>query len=159
MHKHVDCNLPVTLLFGTVIIRRHLEGQMRAQTYLARTYQHHYTQHNTWWFDISSSFPIQIRFNTIQGASQHTCAEDGYLKRPHPPKALSICRKKLRSWKNFGLSGPFFWQKLGTWVLLSTVFVQEKVPSGQSKNIRHKTSDLRPSYLFTYDTYRTPLLM
>jgi hypothetical protein len=56
--------------------------------------------------------------------------------------------KKLRSWKNFGLSRPFFWQKLGTWVLLSTVFVEEKVPSGQSKNIRYKTLDLRPSYLF-----------
>jgi hypothetical protein len=42
-------------------------------------------------------------------------------------------------------SGPFFWQELGTWVLPSAVFVPEKVLSGQSKNIRHKTSDLCPS--------------
>ncbi len=54
-------------------------------------------------------------------------------------EALSIyAEKKLRSWKNIGLSRPFFWQKLQTLVLLSTVFVQEKVLCGQSKNIRHK---------------------
>ncbi len=34
--------------------------------------------------------------------------------------------KKLPSWKNFGLFGPFFWQKLGTWVLLSSVCVTKK---------------------------------
>jgi hypothetical protein len=60
--------------------------------------------------------------------------------------------KKLRSWKNFGLSGPKFLtngqSKLRSWVLLSSVRVAKKVPSPRSKNIRPKTSDLRPSYLF-----------
>ncbi len=53
-------------------------------------------------------------------------------------QALSIRRKKLPSWKNFGLFGPFFWQKLGTWVLLSSVRVTKKNPSSRSKNIRPK---------------------
>ncbi len=38
--------------------------------------------------------------------------------------------------------------KLRSWVLLSSVRVAKKVPSPRSKNIRPKTSDLRPSYLF-----------
>ncbi len=42
------------------------------------------TRCNTWRFDISSSFPFQICFNTIQVASQHTWTEDGYLNCPHP---------------------------------------------------------------------------
>ncbi len=62
-----------------------LKVKMCAQTYLVRTHRHHNTQNNTWRFDNSSSFPIQNRFNTIQGASKHTCAEHGYLKLPHPP--------------------------------------------------------------------------
>ncbi len=67
---------------------------------------------------------------------------------------LGWFRHCLYAEKNFGVGktldfpDPFFWKKLGTWVLLSTVFVQEKVPSGQSKYIRHKTLDLCPSYLF-----------
>ncbi len=71
----------------------------------------------------------------------------------NPLRHCLCAEKKLWSWKNFGLSGPFFWQKLGTWVLPSAVFVPEKVPSGKSKNIRHKTSDLRsaPHTFFTYD--------
>ncbi len=41
---------------------------------------------------------------------------------------IVYAEKKLPSWKNFGLFGPFFWQKLGTWVLLSSVRVTKKVP-------------------------------
>jgi len=77
--------MTVTSPTGTVLIRRHLGGQLRAQFHLARTRRPHNTHRNTWRFDISSPFPIQIRFNTIQPASQHTWAEDGYLKRPHLP--------------------------------------------------------------------------
>jgi hypothetical protein len=42
---------------------------------------------------------------------------------------IVYAEKKLPSWKNFGLFGPFFWQKLGTWVLLSSVRVTKKNPT------------------------------
>jgi hypothetical protein len=68
---------------------------------------------------------------------------------------IVYAEKKLLSWKNFGLFGPFFWQKLGTWVLLSSVRVTKKNPSSRSKNIRPKTSDLKsplPLTTITMDT-------
>ncbi len=34
--------------------------------------------------------------------------------------------------KNFGLFGHFFWQKLGTWVLLSSMRLTKKNPSSRS---------------------------
>jgi hypothetical protein len=81
---HVKRDLTVTSLLGTVLVRRHLGGQVCAQTYLAVQLLPDNTRHNTWLFNISSSFPFQIHFNTIQTASQHTWAEDGYLNCPHP---------------------------------------------------------------------------
>jgi hypothetical protein len=82
---HVDRNLPVTPLLGTVV-RRHLEGQMRAQTYPRERVLTDITTHNTTpdGSIIHRCFQFES-VSTIQGASQHTCAEDGYLKRPRPP--------------------------------------------------------------------------
>ncbi len=53
-------------------------------------------------------------------------------------KALSIRRKKNPSWKYFRLFGPFFWQKHGTWVLLSSVCMTKKILVHTAK-----TSDLK----------------
>jgi hypothetical protein len=80
---HVERDLTVTSLLGTVLIRRHLGGQVLAQTYLAHTC--YLTTHDAT-PDGSISHP-HFRFksiSTIQTASQHTWAEDGYLNRPHP---------------------------------------------------------------------------
>jgi hypothetical protein len=54
--------------------------------------------------------------------------------------------EKLRTFRTLFLTNGQ--SKLGSWVLLSSVRVAKKVHSPRSKNIRHKTSDLRPSYLF-----------
>jgi hypothetical protein len=57
-------------------------------------------------------------------------------------------QEKNPSWKKIGLFRPFFPPKLRSWVLLSSVRVPKQVPSAHRQNIRPKTSDLRPSYLF-----------
>jgi hypothetical protein len=80
---HVECDLMVTSLHGTVLIRRHLGGQVRAQTYLARTC--YLTTHDATPDGSISHYHFHFKsISTIQAASQHTWAEDGYLNRPHP---------------------------------------------------------------------------
>ncbi len=56
---------------------------------------------------------------------------------------IDYAEKKLPSWKNFGLFGPFFWQKLGTWVLLSSVRVTKKilVHAAKTSDLKLRTSE------------------
>ncbi len=72
-------------VLGTVVIRRHLGGHLRAQNHTSCTWPHDNTQRFTCHVHFLLALLRLICFNTIQLALQHTRAEDGYLKRPHPP--------------------------------------------------------------------------
>jgi hypothetical protein len=80
---HIERDLMVTSLYGTVLIQRHLGGQVRAQTYLACPC--YLTTHNATPDSLISHRQFHFKFvSTIQAASQHTWAEDGYLNCSHP---------------------------------------------------------------------------
>jgi hypothetical protein len=71
-----------------------------------------------------------------------------------------LCRKKTSELEKLRTFRTLFWQKVGTWVLLSSMRVTKKVPSSRSKNIRPKTLDLKsplPITTITMDTaYQGP---
>ncbi len=113
------------------------------------------------WFGMSAMFramAAEVRWVLISTLIFQGCWGPKFVS-----QALSICRKKtselekLRTFRTLFLTNGQ--SKLRSWVLLSSVRVTKKISSSRSKNIRPKTSDLRPSYLFYIDTYRTPLLM
>ncbi len=68
-----------------------------------------------------------------------------------------LCRKKTSELEKLRIFQTLFLtngqSKLQSWVLLSSVRVAKKVPRPRSKNIRPKTSDLRPSYYLFYIRY------
>ena len=71
----VELDVTVTSLLGTVIIRRHLGGQLRAHFVVVENSESDITQGIACRFRFSKSLVRLICFNTIQPVTQHVKEE------------------------------------------------------------------------------------